>query len=143
MLQFYLLSVLLNLLTGLVLFFSFDHGEVTDGFETDGITRIDDPSLFENPTLRLVLGGADVVVGILKLFVVTGGIRVFGDLLPVLGCLTGGIVLLINYVTTKSSLGLKVTGLPHRLFVEHPRYIGIGCMVVAVLHFVFPKILFL
>jgi hypothetical protein len=143
MLQFYLLSVLLNLLTGLVLFFSFDHGEEAGGFETDGITRIDDPSLFENPTFRLVLGLASLLVGILKLFVVTGGIRVFGDLLPVLGCLVGGIALLINYVTTQSSLGLKVTGLPHRIFMEHPRYIGVGCMVVAVLHFIFPKVLFL
>jgi uncharacterized membrane protein HdeD (DUF308 family) len=144
MLQFYLLSVLLNVLVGLVLLFSFDSdGTNNGGGESDGITRIDDPSLFENRTFRFVLGLASIVVGVLKLFVVTNHIRVFGDFLPALAGIFGGVTVLLNYFVASSNVEIRVTGMPELIFVRGARFIGVACLATAVLHFIFPRVILL
>jgi hypothetical protein len=144
MLQFYLLSVLLNVLVGLVLLFSFDSDGINNGgFESDGITRIDDPSLFENRTFRFVLGLASIIVGVLKLFVVTNHIRVFGDFLPALTGILGGITVLLNYFVASSTVEIHVTGAPELIFVRGARFIGVACLAAAVLHFIFPRVILL
>jgi uncharacterized membrane protein HdeD (DUF308 family) len=144
MLQFYLLSVLLNVLVGLVLLLSFDSdGANGGGFESDGITRIDDPSLFENRTFRFVLGLASIVVGVVKLFVVTNHIRAFGDLLPALAGILGGVTVLLNHFVSSSTVEIRVTGMPELIFVRGARFIGIACLAVAVLHFIFPRVILL
>jgi hypothetical protein len=142
MLQFYLLSVLLNVLTGLVLFFSF--GKTIPGDVQFGkAISIDDPALFENKTFRLILGLATGVVGILKLFVVAGSFRVFGDFLPVLAALAGSFTLLLDYFTSRASIEIVLPDVIEKVFVKNAKYIGILCIAVGILHFIFPKALFL
>ena len=144
MLQFYLLSVLLNVLVGLVLLFSIDSdGANGGGFESDGITRIDDPSFFENRTFRFVLGLASILVGVMKLFVVTHHLRFFGDLLPALTGIFGGVAVLLNYFVASSTVEIHVTGLPELIFVRGARFIGIACFAAAVLHFIFQRVILL
>ncbi|MDR3283596.1 MAG: hypothetical protein LBS97_00255 [Treponema sp.] len=143
MLQFYLLSVLLNVLTGLVLFFSFGKEQPAGDVQFGKAISIDDPALFENKTFRLVLGLASGLVGILKLFVVAGSVRVFGDLLPALAGIAGACTLLLDYFTSTTSIEVN---LPHgvdMVFRQGAKYIGIACITIAALHFIFPKTLFL
>jgi hypothetical protein len=142
MLQFYLLSVLLNVLTGLVLFFSF--GKTIPGDAQFGkAISIDDPALFENKTFRLVLGLATGIVGILKIFVVAGSFRVLGDLFPVLAALAGSFTLLLDYFTSRASIEIMLPDIIESVFIKGAKYVGIICIAVGILHFVFPKALFL
>jgi hypothetical protein len=142
MLQFYLLSVLLNVLTGLVLFFSF--GKTIPGDAQFGkAVSIDDPALFENKTFRLILGLATGIVGILKLFVVAGSLPVLSDFFPVLAALAGSSTLLLDYFTSRSSVEVVLPNVVEQVFVKGAKYVGIVCIAVGILHFIFPKALFL
>jgi hypothetical protein len=145
MLQFYLLSVLLNVLTGLVLFFSFGKAPAADDGQ-DGqfgkAVSIDDPALFENRTFRLVLGFATAIIGFLKLFVVAGSVLVFGDFLSVLAGLAGGLALLLDYFTASASIEVTLPRIIDLVFRRHVKYVGIFCIAAAALHFIFPRVLF-
>lgn len=153
MLQFYFLSILLNLVTGLLLFCEKDQGQ--DDFLGDEFAFSDDTtggSSFTNPILgfiesknfKLVLGVLSVLVGLLKLLsVVQNTTPVLGDLFPALAGLLGGFCVLLQFYMETNSIDYAPNGLLQTIFVENRRIIGICCLVVATLHFVFPKVLFL
>lgn len=153
MLQFYFLSILLNLVTGLLLFCEKDQGQ--DDFLADDFAFSDDTtggSSFTNPILgfmesknfKLVLGVLSILVGLLKLLsVVQNTTPVLGDLFPALAGLLGGFCVLLQFYMETNSIDYAPNGFLQTIFVENRRIIGICCLVVATLHFVFPKVLFL
>lgn len=153
MLQFYFLSILLNLVTGLLLFCEKD--QVQDDFPGDEFAFSDDTtggSSFTNPILgfmesknfKLVLGVLSVLVGLLKLLsVVQNTTPVLGDLFPALAGLVGGFCVLLQFYMETNSIDYAPNSFLQTIFVENRRIIGICCLVVATLHFVFPKVLFL
>jgi uncharacterized membrane protein HdeD (DUF308 family) len=126
----------------LVLFFSFGKTLPADEQGAKAIS-IDDPALFENKTFRLILGLATLAVGILKLFVVAGTLPVLSDFFPVIASLAGSFTLLLDYYTSRSSIETMLPDFIEEVFVKGAKYIGIVCIAVGVLHFVFPKALFL
>ena len=151
MLQFYFLSILLNLVTGLVLFcekdqvqdeflggdFAFDEGN-------DAGTSSSILGFMESKNFKLVLGVLSVLVGLLKLLsVVQNDVPVIGDLFPAVAGLMGGFCVLLQFYMETNSIDYAPNGLLQSIFVENRRTIGICCLVVATLHFVFPKVLFL
>ena len=101
MLQFYFLSILLNLLVGLLLVFSDSGG----GEESDLDDVINDSfqnrflAVFDNRNFRLIVGILCVLVGLMKLLSVTqGDVPVVGDLLPALAGIAGGFCVLLALI---------------------------------------------
>ena len=146
MIQFYFLSILFNLLTGLILVYckdltvsdDFDDAsEISDGTKPELLNGFDG---LDNSTFRLVLGGLCVIAGIMKLLS-SYDVAVIGDLIPAVTSLLGGAALLIEYysISSESIIPEHVQG----LFVDNRKYIGVACMIAAVLHFILPKVLFL
>ncbi len=152
MIQFYFLSILFNLLAGLILVYckdltTGDDVVVDSGFSEDADSFDDgNPELLngfkglDNPAFRLVLGGLCVVAGLMKLLS-SCDVAVIGDLIPAVASLLGGAALLIEYysISSDSIIPEHVQG----LFVDNRKYIGVACIVAAVLHFILPKVLFL
>jgi hypothetical protein len=153
MVQFYFLSVLFTILTGLVLVYGKDlasYGIDVQGNNDDLSLNDDSESLekniggFEglnNSTFRLALGILSVFVAIMKLLTPCGT-AVVGDFLPVLAGLSGGAALLVEYfVTTSDSVSLPET--VKTIFIGYRRYIGIASFAVGVLHFILPRVILL
>ncbi|MDR1390381.1 MAG: hypothetical protein LBJ31_10460 [Treponema sp.] len=133
MLQFYLLSIVLNVFLGCILAFC------------DGETEQGAPAFtLNNETLRLVAGGFSIGVGILKLLSpVANSVPVVGDLFPALANLAGGFILVFEFYRNRSSL---ITGAVERLgdFLEkNRRFTGFFCLTAAGLHFIAHQVLFL
>ena len=85
-----------------------------------------------------------VLVGLMKLLsVVQDGVPVVGDLLPAVAGLVGGFCVLLQFYMETNSIDYAPNGLIQKLFVDSRRTIGICCLVVATLHFVFPRAIFL
>ena len=153
MLQFYFLSILLNLVTGLVLFCEKDQvkddflgGDFTFAEDKEAEVGASNPILgfMESKNFKLVLGVLGVLVGLLKLLsVVQNDVPVIGDLFPAVAGLMGGFCVLLQFYMETNSIDYAPNGLLQSIFVENHRTIGICCLVVATLHFVFPKVLFL
>lgn len=149
MLQFYFLSVLLSLVTGLVLLCGpgRDSGDFLDD-QGWGDSASESQRGFSNPILgflegrnfKLVLGVLGVLVGLMKLLpVVNSGVPVIGDLLPAATGIVGGLCVLVEFYMEANSIDYAPNGLIQRLLVDNRRIVGICCLAVATLHFVFPR----
>jgi hypothetical protein len=132
--QLWFLSVLLNVLSGLALVFfaETDESSVEDSA----------PAFFRHKTFRLALGILTALVGVVKLFAVINRPPVFGDLLPALAGIAGGGALLVGYFSA-SSAGFEFPAIVRKICVDERKYVGIACVCAAVLHFVFPQVIFL
>ncbi|MDX9957669.1 MAG: hypothetical protein AB7T74_06370 [Clostridia bacterium] len=136
MVQFYLLSVLLNTVAGYALL-SFD--TEPKGTKADGIRE-----LFKDSTLRLVLGILCFTTGFFKLLtVMRGDIPVVGDLLPSLAGMLGGFTMLLEFYRANSKVTTDTLEKLDSIFINNRRTIGIAAMVVGLAHFLFPSVLFL
>ena len=172
MLQFYFLSIMLNLISGMILVYGKnlissntekgnddgDHfskeieenasGEKKNssrtGVKNTMTTVFGENTIFDDKTFRLVLGILTMFVGLMKLLsVVHNDVPIVGDLLPAVAGLLGGFCLLVEFYRQNASDELKLPDFIQRLFVEDRRYLGILCIVAAILHFVFPDVLLL
>ncbi len=124
MLQFYFLSVFFNLIVGFVL--------INDQ------KNILELALLKERVFRLVLGILSAVTGVIKLFVVVHTSAVIvGDFLPVIAGIAGGLSLIVQDDNEKFPEWFK------KVFIVNKYIVGIGCLAVALLHFVFPGALFL
>ena len=166
MAQIYFLSVLANILAGLILVYGLDLtssvsgiAPVEDSFSEVGIepeaesvsddkkkrlSVTSDFSGFNGRGFRLVVGILSVLTGVLKFIsVYKGDIPVVGDLIPAIAGILGGASLLTEYFASSSEEGVSLPGFLDALLVQSRRYIGVLCLVAAVLHFIFPRVLFL
>ena len=153
MAQFYCLSVLLSILCGLILIYNqdenFDDGSFGEGAEgtekksIPGLEKIQEgiagESLFSNPTFRLVCGALCFVTGFVIFFVPYHGISVIGDLLPSFACLFAGATVLLEYFEEKSDSFVIPELLQNALFANK-LYIGIGAILIGVIHFILPGV---
>ncbi|HKL85000.1 MAG TPA: hypothetical protein VJ861_01550 [Treponemataceae bacterium] len=137
MLQFYFLSILLNLVTGLMLLFS-------DREDLEVLTDAKISSIARDETFRLVLGILTSITGFFKLLTaVRGDVPVIGDLLPALAGLSGGFILLYEFYRLRSTLDESTLPKVVYVIVSSKKYVGIACIVVSCLHFLFPTVLFI
>ena len=150
MAQFYCLSVLLSLLCGLILIYSQDENlddasfdEGTEKKSIPGFEKIQEgiagESLFSNPTFRLVCGALCFVTGFVIFFVPYHGISVIGDLIPSFACLFAGATVLLEYFEEKSDSFAIPEVLENALFANK-LYIGIGAILIGVIHFILPGV---
>lgn len=136
MMQIYFLSIVLNALTGYILVFEDDKNEA------EKYT----PFSLNDEKFRLILGVLTMIVGLLKLLsAVEGDVRIVGDLLPAAAGLASGLILLFEYFTNHTTLKSEDNEKPamHLILYQNRKIIGIATIVIAILHFLFPKVLFL
>ncbi len=134
MIQFYLLSILLNIVSGYALT---QDNELRPGVMA-GIRE-----LLQDETVRLILGVLTMVVGFFKILSCTrGDVPVIGDLLPALGGLAAGFSLLFDFYKARSGIKNENAERMEMVFIKNRRWIGYGAMVSAFLHFLFPAVMF-
>jgi hypothetical protein len=155
MVQFYFLSVILNLIGGYAL-------TIADRSKPHVLLRNLDTAL-SSPRVRLALGVLSLLTGIFKFITpMRGDVRVIGDLFPAVSGLLVGAVLLLElrrspddpFVDPASREGEAATPekdeaappAPHDRFAERllksGRKIGYVAMLVGLAHFLFPMELF-
>jgi hypothetical protein len=189
MLQFYFLSVLLNLVAGLIFIYAMNGTETNlvlsdsdEPFaespssssdsadfnpETDDLDlNLDDSSSEEtgakpaggkagglkalavpflgDKTLQLVVGILSVLTGIMKLLSpIQYDIAIIGDLVPSLAGIAAGAVLLLDWYQERSDVQIALPDAIQNIYTGGRKYLGIFCIIAAVLHFIFPRVLFL
>ncbi len=169
MVQFYLLSILLNILAGLILVMlpplsQKDRASVpakvedSDTLEEDPFADVEAPlsetaaaknsggafqmlTQVDSKLFRLVVGILSVFVGLMKLLsVYRNDLPIIGDLLPVLAGFAGGATLLIDYYLASTSEETILPPFVQSVLVDGRKYVGIACLAVAALHFLFPGV---
>jgi hypothetical protein len=133
MLQVYFLSILLNILCGYLFAFSGDETEMAGlSFHLD------------NETVRLVIGVLSLLTGILKILSpVEGNVPVVGDLVPALGNLAGGFILVFEFYRNRSTVDSLVAERIGEIIEKNRKLTGFVCLAAGVLHFIFYSVLFL
>ncbi len=135
--QLYFLSVFANLVTGLLL--AADYlGQKTAFFA-------EWKKLLENRVAEILFGLGAAAIGILKLIIFSPGetVAVVGDLVPALTGLVLGAVLLGQAFRARVEKAGQKAERVARAVIGYQVPIGIFGMVVAVVHFLFPQVLFL
>jgi len=137
MVQFYLLAVILNILGGLILAAPLLQEKIPMLEKLHEGLRI-------NIASRMVFILLSLVVGIFKILSVTkGDVAVVGDLLPALSLLLMAGVFFLDYYKEQSEIGSSFIDKLQRIFVDNKSAIGIILVVIGLLHFLFPRVLFL
>ncbi len=136
MIQFYLLSVLLNIVAGYALY-SFEsepRGSLFDGIR----------AFVKDQTVRLIMGILTFTVGFFKLLtVMRGDVPVVGDLLPSVAGMAVGVTLLLEFYRSTASVTTEAIDKLDRIFISNKRIVGIVAMVSGLVHFLFANVLFL
>ncbi len=130
--QFYLLSVLANIAAGLTM-----AGDYL-GEKLPFLASFKD--LRANRNAEIVIGAVAIVVGILKLFILSPGetIPVAGDLLSALAGIVLGAILLAEAFRQKvESRGQNIEKLS-KVVLSYRVPVGIAGVVIGLLHFLFP-----
>lgn len=134
MLPFYALSVLINGVTGLLLLLA--NQEPADSIENSST----DYAFFNTKVFRLVIGILAVFIAIIKIFsTMEGYAPLIGDLLPVLAGLFGGSCLLYEYYKASTTIPHTLPTFFQKVFVDGRKYLGIACIIIAILHLIFPR----
>jgi hypothetical protein len=139
MVQFYLLSIVINGLIGFLLIF----GDVIESDSTATGVKL----FLSSRGFRLVLGILAIITGILKfLSPIMNKMPILGDFLPALGGLTGGFILIFGFYRESSTESGANEGSLDRFgdtLLQYRKAIGIALLVISALHFLFPTALFL
>jgi len=135
--QLYLLSIVFN---GLAAFIFISR----EAWESDVIESGMKFSL-NNQTFRLILGILTALIGILKLLLPTGGVPFLGDFIPAIGGLVAGFLLVFGYYRdhVQSVDGEGKLDKIGDAVLKWKKGIGFILIVIVLLHFLFPKALFL
>ncbi len=138
MIQFYLLSVVFNTLTGLLLILSKPLAEDAQEATIAGLP------FYETKNFRLIVGILTAFSGLMKLLTVTANdVPILGDIIPAIVGLIGGACLLYEFYVSSSKIEISLNPLFENIFVNGRKYVGIACLIVALLHFLVPQALFL
>ena len=128
----YFLSIVCNSFAGYVLFSGIDS-------ETGENSRFS----VKNPVFFLVLGILCVVTGVLKLLSPWEGILFLGDIIPAAGGIIAGLMLIFGIYRKDT---FSKSGELERISVNLLAFrkpIGVGLLAIALMHFLFPQVLFL
>jgi len=132
MIQLYFLSILCNGLSGYLLFAGDENGPA-------------EKPKFLGPTFYLVLGIMSAVVGVLKLLS-PERIPILGDLLPAVAGVAAGFMLIFGIYRRELPSTAQSQGAMDRAGTSSLRFrkfIGLGLLAAALVHFLFPQALFL
>lgn len=142
MIQFYFLSVLLNAVTGAMLFFGPASRPETPAEDGESRNRFFPPFAYSE-TFRFALGVTAIAVGVLKLLSpVKDDVPFIGDIFPAAAGVIAGFDLIYENIRMKkiSEVVVKRNTSIRRL-LESRTYIGITAIAAAALHFLFPAVI--
>jgi hypothetical protein len=136
MLQLYFLSITTLGIGGLVLSIDF--------LEQKFPALANLKPIVSNQTFQFILGILAALFGFLKLLsVVEGDVPVVGDLIPALTGMIVGVTLVVGYYKSKATVQSETVEKMDNLFLKNRSVVGIGGLVVAILHFLMPSLLLL
>jgi hypothetical protein len=137
MYQIYLLSVLTNVLAGVAL-------SVGGMDEKLHLSSVFNKELMENDGFRLGLGIVTFVVGFFKLLSVSeGDVPVVGDILPAISGLVLGMILLLQYYRSRSTVSSPFVDTLDNIFGKNSAVFGTVGILIGILHFLLHRVLFL
>lgn len=149
MLQMYFLSIILNVLAGLILLSKKPVEDTTEAPEKkrnlieDMNKSLSENNFFQNKSFALVIAILALLTGIIKLFCVAkGGIIILGDLLPALAGITAGFAILLNYYLSTATVATNLPAFLKTIFVDNISWVGIIACTIALLHFIMPGVIF-
>ena len=153
MVQFYFLSVLINIIAGLILVYGMNLCEKNDlipssAKSTDFSEDIDDEDPFadiEAPASSPAPSAQDQAANTAILKGVNNPVfrlPIIGDFLPAFAGILGGASMLIEYFESSSD-SIYIPDNIQTIFIDSRKYIGVICVAAGVLHFVFPKVILL
>ena len=136
MVQFYLLSILVNLLGGFLL-----SGDIISKKFASLEVR---DKIIKSEAYTLIFAIVAGIAGIFKIIsVYEGDIYVIGDLLPAIASFILTAYFICKHISEKKGM-LEGTLETIDMFIENYKtLIGICCIIIAILHFLFPRVLFL
>ncbi len=132
MVQFYALSVVVNLISGLLLAV----GE--NEKKTSILIKLKE--LFDSKATKFSLGLLAVITGLFKILTPTSGdIAVVGDIFPDLAGFALGGILLLDFFRASSDSESE----PNKtitIILDNKRFIGIAGLIAGILHFLMPGV---
>ena len=136
MIQIYFLSIILNVIAGYTLIADNDKNTP----DSRAVFAVKDEKF------RLIIGILAMAVGVLKILsAMDGDLRIIGDLLPAAAGIVSGFVMLYEYYRRQSTLVRDEYEKEsvNQILVKNKKIIGFASILIAGLHFLFPKVLFL
>ncbi len=133
MVQFYALSVFVNIIIGALLCIE---GKSEEGSFLDRLKE-----MLEERGIKFSLGVLSAIIGLFKFLTpIRGDIPVVGDLVPaVTGIALGGVVLL-EFFRTRSDISSEAISRFEGTVTANKKFIGIAGIVVGILHFLMPAV---
>jgi hypothetical protein len=136
MMQIYFLSIFFNILAGYTLIAEDDKNapEIKIGFS------------FKDETVKLILGILAMAAGVLKLLSpAEGGLILLGDLFPALTGFAAGFILSFEYYQKRKTISDAIEKKASfvEFLLQNRKIAGIAAIATAILHFIFPGIIFL
>jgi hypothetical protein len=135
--QVFLLSIVTIVLASL----SLGYERFEEGFRLNALLN---KETFTSSGFRFGLGLVTFLVGFFRLLLVTEGDAVIvGDLLPALAGMVLGATLIIVFYNDRSTVESDAKGALNKIFAENASNFAIAGLIIALLHFLLPKALFL
>lgn len=136
MVQFYFLSILVNFIGGLVL-----SGDIF-AKKCSCIAALQD--FFKTATHQLIFAITATVAGVFKIIsVLNGNVLIIGDILPAVASLFIAIHFFSTYFTEKTGKVEEHLDKVNNYLEGYKSILGIVCIIIAMLHFFFPGVIFL
>ncbi len=136
MVQFYVLSILVNLIGGLLL--------AGDAISKKISTLEFSQNILKSQTYTLTFAIIAAIAGLFKIIsVFDGDVYVIGDLLPAAASLAIAIYFFCKYLLEKKGVLEGTLGVIDVFIEKYKSFTGIACIVIAFLHFLFPRVIFL
>jgi hypothetical protein len=133
MVQFYALSVFVNIAAGLLL-------SANGQSEKSGIL-LKLREILEEKGVRFSLGLFALLIGFFKILTpMQGDVPVIGDLFPAVSGLALGLILVLDFMKSGSEVNSETIERVDSAISKHSRYIGIAGILSGVLHFLMPGV---
>ena len=133
MVQFYALSVFVNIIIGALMCIEGKNGE--DSF----LGRLKE--MLEEKGIKFSLGVLSAIIGLFKFLTpMRGDIAVVGDLLPAVTGIALGGVLLLEFFRTRSDISSEAISRIEGTVTTNRKFIGMAGIVVGILHFLMPAV---
>lgn len=135
--QLYFATIILGLIGGLGLL-------EEQGRKRLGITAVINEDMLNSESSRLLIGVGSIVVGVLRLVVVSqGNSPIVGDLIPSASLIIAGLIYLAQNYSGRQSQNSRFIADFNRIFVEKKELFGYLAILSAVLHFIFNRVVLL
>jgi hypothetical protein len=138
MLQFYFLSVALNICSGFVLYSA---KMETKSADSAGVLAAL-VNLSADATLRMLFGTLSVLTGFFKLLsVAPGDVPIIGDLVPAIIGIVIGLTLLLDIYRVKPAARSRIPEGLEKIILKYKPVLGLSGIAVGLIHFLFPSVL--